>query len=172
MRKLGPPPMASTVHVRKVMHANRRRHTRPERAVRSALRASGVRGYRVDFALAPGRPDIAFPRWKLAIFVHGCFWHRCPNCQPAPPKRNRAFWERKFELNTERDERKRRELEASGWDVEELWECEIRRDAKACASRIANTLAALRSHVESDEEAADLRASKAALPRHPQYGRR
>ena len=56
---------------------------------------------------APGRPDIAYPGRKVAIFVHGCYWHHCPRCYPNLPKSNPEFWARKFELNRERDARKR-----------------------------------------------------------------
>jgi DNA mismatch endonuclease (patch repair protein) len=58
--------------------------------------------------------------------VNGCFWHRCPTCQPTLPKSNTEFWQRKFSLNAERDERKQRELEAVGWTVVTVWECEVR----------------------------------------------
>ena len=60
------------------------------------------------------------------MFVHGCYWHHCPRCQPGLPRSNAEFWLRKFELNRERDERKRRDLEALGWVVHEIWECDIR----------------------------------------------
>jgi DNA mismatch endonuclease (patch repair protein) len=57
--------------------------------------------------------------------VHGCYWHHCPRCYPDLPKSNPAFWARKFELNHERDARKRRQLEDRGWTVLEVWECDI-----------------------------------------------
>jgi len=139
--RLGPPPPATSANASATMRANRRRDTGPELALRAALRAAGFTGYRVDMRSVPGRPDIAFRRHKLAIFVHGCFWHRCPTCRLALPKGNREFWKRKFELNEERDERKRRALEALGWNVLELWECEVTRDASQCVSRVARQLA-------------------------------
>src|SRR4029079_14846492 len=74
----------------------------------------------------PGRPDIAYPGRMLAIFVHGGYWHHCPRCYPNLPKSNPEFWERKFELNRERDARKRRGLESVGWTVIEAWECDVR----------------------------------------------
>ena len=72
-------------------------------------------GYRVAWKKAPGSPDIAYPGRKIAIFVNGCFWHRCPHCAPSLPKRNSDFWRHKFARNEERDARKVRELEDAGW---------------------------------------------------------
>jgi DNA mismatch endonuclease (patch repair protein) len=108
------------------MRANRARDTAPERALRRALRESGHPGYRVNWRGAPGRPDVSYPGRRVAVFVHGCFWHHCPRCQPNLPRSNRGFWARKFELNRERDARKRAELESRGWAVHEVWECDIR----------------------------------------------
>lgn len=108
------------------MRANRPRNTGPERRLREALRAAGLGGYRLNWRKAPGRPDIAYPGRRLAIFVHGCYWHHCPRCYPNLPKSNPDFWARKFDLNRERDARKRRDLELVGWAVIEAWECDIR----------------------------------------------
>lgn len=149
--RLGPAPRATSANARNTMRANRRRNTGPELALRAALRAAGLLGYRLDLKGVPGRPDIAFTRHKLAVFVHGCFWHRCPNCKLELPKSNRAFWRRKFELNQERDERKRVALEALGWDVLEFWECEVERDAARCTQRVARAIA----QAADDREPAD-----------------
>lgn len=75
---------------------------------------------------APGRPDICFPRRRFAIFVHGCFWHRCPKCNLGLPKTNTKFWKRKFELNVARDKEKERKLKAEGWKVMTIWECGLK----------------------------------------------
>ncbi len=80
----------------------------------------------VEFAKAPGRPDIPYPGRRLAIFVHGCFWHHCPVCYPNLPRSHVEFWARKFELNRERDARKRSALEGDGWRVVEVRECDVR----------------------------------------------
>lgn len=149
-------PEPSSENARNSMRANRRRNTGPERLLRLALSEAAIRGYRLDLKPAPGRPDIAFTRYKLAVFVHGCFWHRCPHCQLKMPKTNRAFWKRKFELNAERDERKRRGLEALGWDVLEFWECEVERDAAACAQRVRRSIRKITEHLEADEELAEM----------------
>lgn len=114
--------------IRKTMQGNKRRNTKPELLVRQRLRAAGFRGYRLDWAKAPGRPDIAYPGRKIAIFVNGCYWHRCPKCNPSQPKKNIEFWKAKFRRNVERDRRAIAELEKLGWTVLTVWECELKRD--------------------------------------------
>lgn len=114
--------------IRKSMQGNKRADTKPEMLVRQQLRAAGLTGYRLQWKKAPGRPDIAFPGRKIAIFVNGCYWHRCPHCHPSVPKRNTAFWEAKFRRNTERDQRALRELAEQGWTAIVIWECELKRD--------------------------------------------
>lgn len=121
-----PNPAPSSPAVRNVMRANRARDTGPELRLRRALREAGLGGYRLNWKKAPGRPDIAYPGRKVAVFVHGCYWHHCPRCYPNLPKSNADFWARKFELNRERDARKRSNLETGGWVVLEAWECDIR----------------------------------------------
>lgn len=116
-----------------VMSRVKGRDTRPEMRLRRALHAAGLR-YRLQVKELPGRPDIVFRGAKLAIFVHGCFWHRHPGCQHTrTPKSRSDFWERKFEENVERDARQASELEAAGWTVMTLWECETRETATLVA---------------------------------------
>ena len=122
------------------MRANRARDTAPERALRRALRESGHPGYRLNWRRAPGRPDISYPGRRVAVFVHGCFWHHCPRCHPALSRSNQAFWARKFELNRERDARKRSELEMRGWVVHEVWECDLRERLAEVTGSIAADL--------------------------------
>ena len=124
------------------MRGNRGKDTRPERQLRMLLRDVGYPGYRLHWKRAPGSPDIAYPGRKVAIFVNGCFWHRCPKCQLAAPKSHPGFWGKKFELNSERDERKVRELEALGWMVLTVWECELRDDPDAAVERVTRALRA------------------------------
>ena len=114
---------------RKSLQGNKRAGTKPELLVRQRLREAGLPGYRLQWKQAPGRPDIAYPGRKVAIFVNGCFWHRCPLCQPPVPKRNREFWEAKFARNVERDAQALAELEAQGWTTIVIWECELKRDS-------------------------------------------
>jgi DNA mismatch endonuclease (patch repair protein) len=122
------------------MKGNRGRDTQPELLLRALLRQAGHPGYRLHWKKAPGRPDIAYPGRKVAIFVNGCFWHRCPHCQPAEPKSHSEFWQRKFELNRERDDRKCRELQDAGWTVITVWECSLKADAEAVVAEIVTSL--------------------------------
>lgn len=94
--------------------------------MRQRLWDAGLRGYRLHWKVA-GRPDIAWPGKKVALFVNGCFWHRCPHCKPSMPKRNVEYWVVKFDLNQERDARKIRELEEAGWKVHVIWECQLKK---------------------------------------------
>jgi DNA mismatch endonuclease, patch repair protein len=109
------------------MASNRRRDTRPELRLRSLLHGLGRR-FRVDYPIPvpgrrPVRPDIAFTRLRVAVFVDGCFWHGCPQ-HWAPPKSNREYWTRKIERNQDRDRLADRLLEEAGWIVVRLWEHE------------------------------------------------
>lgn len=112
---------------RHVMQANKSKNTKPELRVRAALREAGLAGYRLHWKKAPGHPDICYPGRKVAIFVNGCFWHRCPHCGLPSPKSNVEFWEAKFARNRARDRREHDELVAAGWTVLVVWECRLKR---------------------------------------------
>jgi len=112
----------------KVMSANKAKDTKPEISLRKALWKEGIRGYRLNWKKAPGRPDIAFPGKKIAIFINGCYWHRCPKCDLPLPKSNTQFWKDKFDKNISRDKKKNKELLDLGWDVLVFWECNIKSD--------------------------------------------
>ena len=138
----GVSPPASSPAVRKTMQGNRSRDTKPELAVRKMLRCAGFPGYRIHWRIDDSegryicRPDICYPGRKIAIFVHGCFWHRCPNCKPSMPKTNIEYWKPKFERNVERDRSKQEKLVNLGWDVKTVWECELdSMDAKSMIGR-------------------------------------
>ncbi len=105
----------------------RSKNTGPEIAVRRALHARGYR-FRLHRKDLPGKPDIVLPKLGLAILVHGCFWHGCPKCDRGrrQPKTNAPFWTAKLTANRERDVRSIAALEAAGWTVTVLWECDIR----------------------------------------------
>jgi len=85
------------------MKGNKAKNTKPELLLRKALCSTGIRGYSLNWKKVPGKPDIAFPGKKIAIFVNGCFWHRCPICDLPLPKTNIEFWKNKFIRNVERD---------------------------------------------------------------------
>lgn len=108
----------------KVGKANRRSDTKPELRLRSVLHGRGHR-YRKNLLLrldgARVRPDLVFTRWKVAVFVDGCFWHGCPEHQHIP-KSNREYWVPKLAANVERDRRVDRALISEGWSVVRIWE--------------------------------------------------
>ena len=112
---------------RHVMQANKSKNTKPELLVRQALRAAGLPGYRLHWKKCPGRPDICYPGRKIAVFVNGCFWHRCPHCNLSEPKSNVEFWQKKFARNRARDARNHAELLAAGWTVLVVWECALKK---------------------------------------------
>lgn len=107
------------------------KNTTPEVRLRKALHGEGFR-FRLHAAKLPGRPDIVLPRYRAAIFVHGCFWHRHDGCRNASvPKTNAAFWEEKFQRNVARDATNHADLKATGWRVAIIWECAIRKRGEA-----------------------------------------
>jgi DNA mismatch endonuclease (patch repair protein) len=126
-------PPASSANARATMRANKGKNTKPELIVRKMLRDAGHPGYRLHWKIRDkaGRvickPDICYPGKKIAIFVHGCFWHRCPNCNPPMPKKNRDYWLAKFEDNVARDRLNEQQLRANGWVVLTIWECVAQR---------------------------------------------
>jgi len=118
------------------MRAVRRRNTGPEMALRAELRRAGVR-YRIHAGELPGTPDILIPASRIAIFVHGCFWHRHPECRrTTTPRTNTQFWTDKFDSNVRRDSRNARALRAAGWSVFIVWECKIEHDLIGVVRRI------------------------------------
>jgi DNA mismatch endonuclease, patch repair protein len=140
------PPPTSTGATRS-MRGNKGKDTKPELLVRRLLREAGFPGYRLHWKKAPGRPDIAYPGRKVAIFVNGCYWHRCPHCSPPMPKAHSDFWAEKFIANEERDARQMLELEHSGWTVIVLWECELKRDPGGAVEHVLPCLEPSRTPV-------------------------
>lgn len=112
--------------VRRVMQANRRRDTKPEVRLRSALHRAGYR-FRVDLPVQAVdrrvRVDVAFPGRRVAVFVDGCFWHGCPE-HGNVPRHNAQYWEAKLRRNVDRDSEVTRALESVGWRVVRIWEHE------------------------------------------------
>jgi len=115
-----------------------------ELAFASLLRKAGITGWRRHLAL-PGRPDFAFTRCHLAVFIDGCFWHGCARCRNIPVS-NREFWSSKISANKKRDRRVTRLLEKSGWQVIRFWEHELRRQPTKCRTTIRNALQAGTAH--------------------------
>ena len=99
--------------------------TTPERIVRSFLHRNGFR-FRLHIKDLPGKPDIVLPKYKTVVEVRGCYWHRHEGCKDATiPSTNTDFWQKKFAENVVRDKRTEQELNALGWNVIILWECEV-----------------------------------------------
>jgi DNA mismatch endonuclease, patch repair protein len=132
----GRAPLPARESTSRAMSANRGKGTRPELRMRQILHASGVPEFQNNPNGIPGRPDIAFTTAKVAIFVHGCFWHRCPHCRPSLPRTHRAFWGKKFRANKLRDARKARILRTSGWRVLTVWECQVRERQSVVLRRV------------------------------------
>lgn len=122
------------------MSANRSKDTKPELILRKALWAAGHRGYRLHYKKVPGRPDISFGK-RIAIFVHGCFWHRCPRCTTSLPKTNTEFWQAKFDRNVARDARKKADLKNLGWTIITVWECDLQKRFESTFRRLIRQLA-------------------------------
>ena len=119
-------PRAASAGRRRNMQANRRRDTKPELALRSALHRAGYRyrcDLRIDLPEGRVRPDIVFTRKRIAVFVDGCFWHSCPE-HGSRPSVNQSYWSPKLARNAERDERNTRMLTGAGWVVIRVWEHE------------------------------------------------
>lgn len=117
----------------------RQKGTKPELVVRSLLSALGHR-FRVGRRGLAGSPDIVNVSRRWVVFVHGCFWHRHGCKATTTPGRNREFWEAKFERNVERDRRSVEALEALGFRVIVVWECETKRDVGPLRERLAALL--------------------------------
>lgn len=121
------------------MRGIRRKGTKPELIVRQILHGLGHR-FRVKNRDLPGSPDIANRKRRWVVFVHGCFWHRHGCKATTTPTRNREFWMAKFERNRERDTERIRTLEADGYRVVVVWECETKHNLEKLAARIVREL--------------------------------
>ena len=121
------------------MQGNRSSNTRPERLLQKTLLNLGLDWFQLESGLL-GSPDIVFEPERIAIFVHGCYWHRCSYCAPNFPSTNRQYWSAKFARNRARDRRVSRELRRDGWDVIVVWECKLRKNPRRQARRVANSM--------------------------------
>lgn len=122
----------------RVMAAIRSKDTKPELALRKGLRAVGAIGYRVHLRDVPGRPDIAYTRWKVAIFVDGAFWHGHPDHWH--PERATEYWKDKITKNQERDKRNTATLKEVGWKVVRFWDFEVQNDPAGCIAVVCRIL--------------------------------
>lgn len=124
-----------------MMSGIRGKDTKPELAVRRLAHRMGYR-FRLHRRDLPGSPDLVFPGRRKVVFVHGCYWHRHPDCRFAyTPKSNADFWNEKFAFNVKRDTEALSQLQNEGWDPLVIWECESV-DADQVAARLLNHLGA------------------------------
>lgn len=129
-----------------IMSLVRDRDTAPEIVVRKAAHRLGLR-FRLRGRGLPGRPDLVLPKWRTAIFVNGCYWHRHPGCKRTTiPKSNPEFWMRKFDSNVRRDAANYVRLTEMGWRVIVIWQCEIGRPPN-----LELAISALRAHFEPSQ---------------------
>ena len=143
----------------------RGKNTKPEILVRKGLHARGFR-FRLHNKKLPGSPDIVLPKYGVAIMVNGCFWHGHKGCQYATkPKSNVEFWELKIQRNRHRDEVTNAHLEALGWHVITVWECELRTSTQL-TDRLNSLVEEIRyvGDIKKDKEIFK-RQSKAAIRR-------
>ena len=120
--------------------------TKPEELVRKYLFSQGFR-YRKNDKRLPGSPDIVLPKYRTVIFVNGCFWHKHEGCKYFVwPRDNAEFWKEKIQANVMRDERKRTELIAQGWNVIIVWECELKK------ARREETLTSLEAKIKAAQK--------------------
>ena len=136
----------------RIMSSVRQKNTGAEITLRSALHATGLR-YRLHDRTLPGSPDLVFPKYRVVIFVHGCYWHSHGCYKSTIPKSRRRFWQNKLKANRERDQRSIRLLREQGWRVLTVWECILKGKAAEPAGSIAN---AVKAWLESDESLGEL----------------
>ena len=118
-----------------IMSRVRSKNTKPEIEVRKALHTAGFR-FRLHRSDLPGNPDLVLPRYRLALFVHGCFWHRHGCKRTTMPATNKEFWSQKFCRTLERDRKAMNELAGFGWSTTVIWECQL----QAGISRVIEAL--------------------------------
>jgi len=122
----------------RVMSAIRSSNTKPELALRAALRQRGLAGYRLHVRDLPGMPDVAYTRWRVAVFVDGAFWHGHPD--HFNPETANDYWRTKIARTQARDEAATRTLEAAGWQVLRAWDLEVRTAIDEVCERIEQAL--------------------------------
>lgn len=107
------------------MRSVKSKRTTPERRLQAMLAGLGISGWRMNPEDIEGKPDFVFDDAKVAIFVDGCFWHKCPVCDRPMPVTNREYWEKKINRNVQRDKRRTFRLEETGWTVIRIWEHDL-----------------------------------------------
>ena len=134
-------PVPKNPTVSKVMSRIKGKNTKPELILRKYLWSNGIRGYRLNVKNLPGKPDMVFTKSKVAIFIHGCYWHGCEICGWKAPKHNTEYWVNKIGKNKARDNVNKEKLEELGFIVLTLWEHEIK-------GGMIDLLEKLRAHIK------------------------
>ena len=124
-------------------------NSKPEEVVRKYLFSQGFR-YRKNDKRYPGKPDIVLPKYKTVIFVHGCFWHMHDCGRFVWPSSNVEYWEKKIYRNVDRDKEHTEKLQADGWKVLTVWECELKK--KVCEQRLSALVEEIRGDTEGEKE--------------------
>ena len=119
----------------RLMSRVRSRDTRPELYVRRAVWSEGFR-YRLHVKKLPGTPDLVLKRYRLVVFVQGCYWHQHGCSKSKRPSSNREFWDLKLDGNMARDARDRASLEELGWTVATIWECSLKTETEALLTQL------------------------------------
>ena len=114
------------------------KNTGPELILRKFLAKNKVRGYRLHYKIL-GKPDLVFPKRKLAVFIDGCFWHKCPYCFVKPASRKK-FWEEKIKKNIKRDKKVNELLVKNNWRVLRIWEHELKKKPEKTCLKIIRRL--------------------------------
>jgi len=121
---------------RKTMKAVKGKGTKLEKRLCAMLAGMGIGGWKKNVQNIAGKPDVAFPNQKIAIFVDGCFWHGCPHCHRKLPTTNRKYWKKKIDRNIELAKSYNRQLKDDGWKVIRIWEHEVISDTTRFKSRL------------------------------------
>lgn len=133
-------PIAQSARVSENMSRIKAKDTKPELLLRKTLFQAGIRGYRKNYKELPGKPDIVFLRKRIALFVHGCFWHGCEICGRRTPMHNSAYWVTKIDKNIARDKENKEKLQALGYTVIEIWEHQLKNELQVTVTEILQLL--------------------------------
>ncbi len=145
------------------MRAIKSKNTTCEMILRKALWREGLRGYRTHYSALPGKPDVAFTKQKVAVFVDGCFWHGCPNCC-LMPQTNSSYWVQKIDRNVARSKWVATKLKEMGWTVIRLWEHEVLKNTDYCVCLIRKTLKVATQEAASPDKQNVIRKDKVIVP--------
>lgn len=134
------------------MRAVKSRNTAPERKLRAMLAGMKLSGWRQHDEQVLGKPDVTFPKLKIAVFVDGCFWHGCPICKRPLPQQNRDYWGKKIARNVARDAKYNDELATKGWVVIRIWSHEFKKgvDRKSIRDLIRKKVADQQANIKEE----------------------